>query len=360
MNLDAFEFFPLNESEIRSTTVEEEDLLCAWLKTDYQLATAKSILQEWSTSTRLSSLTREWSIKHENRSIERNGFSLLLYNIRSLRMHLEDLIDYISPSYPVICALTGLHFNDDVNYQLSSHFKSRYTIYYQQGSNSFGGVCLAIAREVPHRLVFEFHDVNNLIAADVFNSNKKYTVAVLYSPPSEEVPINILNRLHRYNRHLVMIGDLNVRHPNWYDVTSNTCVLRLAEWIDETQNSKIFNSAKPTSTCSQAVLVLIIGPSHDSSDSAGIDQKMRVFDHYLVHWRLSCFDWHSHTECKVKRIDWVVLNCTTQSQTEFLLRSLSTDEASIDRFHSRLRGIPSCLTRKMYHLSHDQNSLLIC
>ena len=47
MNLDASEFFPSNESEIRSTTVEEDDLLCAGLKTDYQLASAKSILQEW-------------------------------------------------------------------------------------------------------------------------------------------------------------------------------------------------------------------------------------------------------------------------------------------------------------------------
>ena len=125
MNSDASEFFPSNETEIRSTTVEEEDLLGAWLKTDHQLATAKSILQEWSTSTTLSNLTREWSIKHENRSIERNSFSLLLYNISSLRMHLEDLIGYISASYPDIWALTGLHFNDDVNYQLASHFKSR-------------------------------------------------------------------------------------------------------------------------------------------------------------------------------------------------------------------------------------------
>ena len=89
-------------------------------------------------------------MKHENRSIERNGFSLLLYNISSLRMHLEDLISYISTSYPDIWVLTGLHFNDDVNYQLASHFKSRYTIYYHHDSNNFSGVCLGIAREVPH------------------------------------------------------------------------------------------------------------------------------------------------------------------------------------------------------------------
>ena len=87
-------------------------------------------------------------------------------------MHLEDIIDYISASYPTIWALTGLHFNDDANYQLASYFKSRYTIYYQHGANSFGGVCLAIGREVPHRIASEFNDINNRIAADVFNSNK--------------------------------------------------------------------------------------------------------------------------------------------------------------------------------------------
>ena len=132
---------------------------------------------------------------------KRNGFSRLLYNISSLRIHLADVIDYISESYPNIWALTGLHCNDDVNYQLASYFKSRYTVYFQHGSNGFGGVCLAIAREVPHR-----------IASDVFNLNKKYTVTVVYSPPSEEVPIENINRLHRYNRYLILVGDLNARH----------------------------------------------------------------------------------------------------------------------------------------------------
>ena len=150
MNSDANEFFPSSETGARSTAFEEQDLLFTRLKTNHQLATAQSILREWNTATTLSALTREWSTRHENRPIERNGFSLLLYNISSLRMHLEDLIDYISESYPNIWALTGLHFNDDVNYKLASYFKSRYTIYYHHGSNGFGGVCLAIARDVPH------------------------------------------------------------------------------------------------------------------------------------------------------------------------------------------------------------------
>ena len=236
---------------------------------------------------------------------------LMLYNISSLRMHLEDLIGYISASYPDLWAFTGLHFNDDVNYQLAFHFKSRYTIHYQQDSNSFGDVCLAIAREVPHRIVSEFHDVNNLIATDVFNSNKKYTVAVVYSPPSEEVPIDILNRLHRYNRNLILIGDLNERH-------FNSCGHPLAEWIAGRQDLRIFNPPQPASSRFRAVIDLIIAPSHVSSELAEIDQKMSVTDHYPVHWRLSSFKSHRSIEYEVKRIDWVVLNCILNLKQNFL------------------------------------------
>ena len=49
----------------------------------------------------------------------------------------------------------------------------------------------------------------------VFNSNKEYPVARIDSPLSEEVPIDILNRLHRYSRNRTLIGDLNARRPNW-------------------------------------------------------------------------------------------------------------------------------------------------
>ena len=185
MNTDATEFFPSNETGTRSTTIDEEDHLFTSLKTTHQLATDRSILHEWNRASTLSALTRERSSRREKQPSERNSFSLLLYSISSLRLHLKDLIDYVSDSYPTIWALTRLHFNDEVNYQLASCFNTRCIIYYQHGSNSFGGVCLAIPREVPHRITSEFKDTNNLIAANVFNLNKNNTVAVGYSPPSD-------------------------------------------------------------------------------------------------------------------------------------------------------------------------------
>ena len=221
--------------------------------------------------------------------------------------------------HSTIWALTGLHSNDDVNYRLASYFKSRYTIHFQQGSNRFGGVCLAVAREVPHRVAIDFKSFNNLIAVDVFNTNKKYTVAVMYSPPSEEVPIDLLNRLHRYNQNLILIGDLNARHTNWHDVINNSSGRRLADWIEKQPNLKIFNPSQSTSLRSQAVIDLIIAPSHVSSDLAVVHQKMGVSDHYPMHWCLSSFKSTTVAPltAKWKKVDWNVVNCILDLKQNF-------------------------------------------
>jgi hypothetical protein len=56
---------------------------------------------------------------------------------------------------------------------LASFFKTQYTIYYQHGTNNFSGVCLAIAHQVPQQLVSKFNQVENLIALDFFNQNRR-------------------------------------------------------------------------------------------------------------------------------------------------------------------------------------------
>ena len=78
MNLDANKFFPSSETETRSPTIDGEYLLSTVLTTDFQLATARSILHEWNRASTLSALPREWSSRHENQPSERSIFSLLL------------------------------------------------------------------------------------------------------------------------------------------------------------------------------------------------------------------------------------------------------------------------------------------
>ena len=92
---------------------------------------------------------------------------------------------------------------------------------------------------------------------------------------------------------------------------------QLAHWIEKYPDLKIFNPSQATFMRSQAVIDLIIAPSCASSALAVIDQKMRVSDHYPVHWRLSSFTSTSFTPCEVKRVDWDVLNCILDLKQNF-------------------------------------------
>ncbi len=141
MNPLAPEYIPSMTFCFRPGTIDHISFLSSYLHTTYQLRTAQTILHEWEIAPTLSTLIHNWSIRHVSQSTVQTGFSFLLYNISSLSVHLEELIHYISSSYPTIWALTGLHFNHQVNYRLASFFKSQYTIYSQRGTNISGGVC---------------------------------------------------------------------------------------------------------------------------------------------------------------------------------------------------------------------------
>jgi hypothetical protein len=222
MNPAASEYYPSMNFSFHQATYNCTSFLFSYLDTTSQVKNAQSILHEWEMSPTLSTLIQNWSNHHSPKSIHSPYFSFLLYNISSLSVHLEDLIQYICSSYPTIWALPGLHFNNNVNYRLASFFKTQYTIYFQHGTNNFGGVSLGIAHHVPHQLFSKFSQIHNLIALDIFNKNKRYTIAVLYLPPSEHLPTQTLNQLYKYNSNLILVGDLNARHPQWHDMTMNS------------------------------------------------------------------------------------------------------------------------------------------
>ena len=203
-------------------------------------------------------------------------------------------------------------------------FKSRYTIYYQRGSNPFGGVCLVIARELSHRLVSAFSGKENLIVADFFLLDRTYTLAVVYSPPSETVPIEILNQLYAYNQNLILIGDMNARHSSWHDVTDNFKGQKLAMWLDDKTNLQIFNCPQPTSVRSDAIIDIIIPPSHFSNEQANVEPTFSVTDHFPVHWCLSSLSLNQSTRILVKRIDWTVLKCILQIKQDFFFSLAET------------------------------------
>ena len=317
MNVYAPEFYLSNDVQ-RSLTILDEDWHSTYLQTDYQITNAHSIFKEWNEATTLSALVQQWSTRHDILQLNyRISFSLLLYNISSLQAHFEDLIQYICSTYSTVWALTGLHFNEHANYQLASFFKSRYIIYFQRGTNPFGGVCLGITRELPHRLVPKFNETQNLIAIDFFNQNKRITLATIYSPPSEKLPVTMLDCLYQYNRNLILIGDFNARHFQWHDIITNAKGSQLDDWITEKENLRVYNSPQSTSTRSQAILDLIIAPQQLSSELTDADQLMHVTDHYPIHWNISSLDLNNVSQYELKKIDWALITCILDLKQNF-------------------------------------------
>ena len=324
MNFFSNDFSPSHAFNT-SIITDAERTLRSFLTSDFQLQTAQTILSEWNNSNSITALISQWTKQQASTpSSGSQEISLLLYNISSLRQHFHDLLAYITESFPTIWALTGLHFDDTSNYHLSSFFKSRYTIYYQRGSNQCGGVCLAIARELPHRIVSQFAGRQNLIVADIFILDRTFTLAVVYSPPSESVPITVLDHLYDYNRDLILIGDLNARHSSWHDVVTNPQGQRLANWIEGNDNLHVFNSAQPTSARSDAIIDLVIAPSHVSNELACVDHTIHVTDHYPVRWILSSLSLTQLSKFPVKRIDWPVLQCILHLKQDFFFSLAET------------------------------------
>jgi hypothetical protein len=317
MNPSTAEYYPSKQYYFRQPANDYTQFLSSHLNTDYQIHNAQSILHEWEISPTLSTLIQNWSNRTTPKSTKPPFFSFLLYNISSLSVHLEDLIQYICSSYPTMWALTGLHFNNAVNYRLASFFKSQYTIYYQPGTNRFGGVCLAISHQVPHQLISRFNQIENLIALDIFNQNKRYTIAVFYLPPSEHLPTHTLHELYKQNSNLILVGDFNARHPQWHDVVMNSNGCRLNDWLNSTPNLKVFNAPQRTSARSQGVIDLIIAPVHLSSENTEIDQTMQITDHYPVHWKITSFSVNHNNFYEVKHIDWNIISCILKLKQTF-------------------------------------------
>jgi hypothetical protein len=121
----------------------------------------------------------------------------------------------------------------------------------------------------------------------------------------------------KYNQNLIPVGDLNARHSQWHDVTMNINGYRLNEWINTTQNLKVYNSSQPTSTRSQGVIDIIIAPFSLSSETTTTDETMQVSDHYPVHWNITSFFLNNTRLYQVKHIEWKLISFILELEQTF-------------------------------------------
>ncbi|CAF1600172.1 unnamed protein product [Rotaria magnacalcarata] len=131
-----------------------------------------------------------------------------------------------------------------------------YNIFRSKGTNSHGGAVLTVDKK-PNALPLNIHQLN-CVAFQVIVKNQTYVLASIYSPPNEPVPLKTMSSLNRISKNVIIVGDLNAKHPNWGCTSMNHKGRLLAEWLENSDKYAIQNHGMKTSLRSDTTIDLVL------------------------------------------------------------------------------------------------------
>ncbi|CAF2058253.1 unnamed protein product [Rotaria magnacalcarata] len=174
------------------------------------------------------------------------------------------------------------------------------------GTNLFGGVLVAVHKSIHTQRIVGFDNIPNLIALEIGVDNNKFQLVTCYSPPHEQIPFKIFDRILQINENTIITGDFNAKHNSWSRSIENPKGKTLFNWLSSLQTRStmdIINKFIPTSTRSNATIDLIITPSHMSSNSFSVLPSIGN-DHHPVIWCSTIKIFTAHQTYPIKRTHW--------------------------------------------------------
>ncbi|CAF1560300.1 unnamed protein product [Didymodactylos carnosus] len=202
----------------------------------------------------LEDVAKEWLDNYKEPQVVLSNFSVLHYNIRSFYANQTDLLSLASDLYPSIISLNEL--GTVIPQKTVQSLLFPYNIYRKDGTNTYGGVVLAIDKKlksVPLNI-----DVPNVVAVLVIFNTKTYVVASIYSPPEEPLSTAIMSSLMSFSKDVIICEDFNAKHVDWQCPTTNRKGRMLADWLTNNNILEIHNPGLITSRRSDTTIDLII------------------------------------------------------------------------------------------------------
>ena len=270
-----------------------------------------------------------------------------MLNISSLRLHLYDLFELLSSLHPSILVLNGTRHDEAALKLLTTHLNS-FQVFYQEGSNDFGGVLIAIHRSIPAQRVNNFANVRNIIVLDIGNSSSsnKLQIATCYSPPSEKLPMEHLTTILRRNPNTILLGDLNAKHESWSRSAANPKGRLLNDWLTVNQ-LQVVNKFTPTSTRSTAVIDIILAPSSSCAGNATILPSIGS-DHFPIFWASGLTVPLKDRVLPVKRTYWPVYEIFITFTSNYWDKVYSSTSDKTTFFHLYEQFLSLALARVTY------------
>ena len=160
----------------------------------------------------------------------------------------------------------GTHHDDATVKRFSSHTFS-YNVFTSKGTNALGGVLIAIHKSIQCRRRDEFNHIDNLIVLGLGAGPNAFQLVTCYSPPTEQIPLEIFDCILDNNSNTIFTGDFNAKHKSWSSSMENQKGHSLFSWLSSSGSHtslKILSShhkvpVKRTSWKALELLITFVG-----------------------------------------------------------------------------------------------------
>ena len=189
-------------------------------------------------------------------------------------------------------------------------------------------------------------DLNNpgLEAAwcEIFVENRKILVCSVYIPPGEasnmDLLINIMESVSSNNENILIMGDLNAKHPMWYNNDTNTLGDKLSSYLTGSEYN-IANNQMYTYKSSIIDLTLVKGCKNLLSSWSAYPDIFVNTDHTVIMFNLSLkVKRINKPKWNTKRADWEVWKERSKVSHQTTLNKIKESEfPNIDDDYKEVR-----------------------
>ena len=229
------------------------------ISTDWDDNTRKlalEIIEEWCWTYSRDTLFDQWQNHYNQPQSDIINLSLLHYNIRTFYTNQCDLLDMIQKYNPHVISINELGTNVSLNTIKKLLFS--YDVFKAQGSNTHGGVVIAVEKQLHARLIDHQHQHQpNIITVLLTCNNKSFAITSVYSPPTEPLPLQNMTEILKVSKSNIIVGDFNAKHKQWGCSLSNRKGRELEQWL-QMNDLVVHNQGMTTSHRSKTTIDLII------------------------------------------------------------------------------------------------------
>ncbi|CAF3604471.1 unnamed protein product [Rotaria socialis] len=211
----------------------------------------------------LQDLSFLWQQQYCQPEIPLTSLSILHYNIRLFHSNQANLVEIVNTISPTIISLNEL--GTVVPTKTFKQLLFSYYVYVKEGTNSHGGVVLAINKKLKCQPISM--NEPSIMAVCVIIEDHLFIVGSIYSPPTESLPLTTMTTLLNESRNLILAGDFNAKHMDWKCPQVNTKGRLLSTRLNK-NNLNVLNSRTKASLRSDTAIDLIIsGEIPETSES---------------------------------------------------------------------------------------------